>query len=97
MKKYWSAGKEIPGVNVTLKRTSSPVTGPSPPVVWFGFGWIPVSTELAAVKDGLSTVAAKLSVWLAVSRSTNSTSDGLLTRVGTSGVRDVFESFGNTR
>jgi hypothetical protein len=70
-------------VKFTVNWTSLPVTGPSPPVVWPGLGWIPLRTELFAVK-----VAARVDVMtvrfpLAVSRSSNSTSEGELTRVGT--------------
>ena len=37
-------------MKITLNRTSCPVTAPSPAVLKPGFGWIPLRTELAAVK-----------------------------------------------
>jgi len=63
-------------------------------------GW----TELAAVKLEFKTWVERLRLPADVLRSSNSTSDGELSRVGTSGVENVggplvrptFERFGNT-
>jgi hypothetical protein len=90
-----------------LNVTSWPVTRPSPPVVWFGFGWMPLSTELFGVNEVLTTAAMneRPGVGPAPSRVVNATSDGELTRVRTIGVENVgapdvrptSESVGKTR
>ena len=93
-------------MKVTLIWTSCPVTGPLPPVVWPGIGWIPPGlTLLFAVKDALSTIGMKVKPPPRLSRVSNATSEGEFTRVGTCGVennggplvRPTFESAGNTR
>src|SRR5689334_15289242 len=71
--------------------------GPSPSVVWFGDGLIPFNTELRAEKLAARTVVVYVRFPAAVSRESNSTSDGEFARVGTLGVRIVFESKGKMR
>src|SRR5216117_3813528 len=83
-------------------RTSCPFTGPSPFVAWSGTGLIPSITELAAANLWSRTVTVNRRVPSALSRVSNATSDGELTRVGTWGVlkvggpevRATSESFG---
>src|SRR5437868_3257327 len=83
---------------VTVNWTSSPVTAPSPPVVWLGLGWMPPRTEFRAVNAGLRRVSEKVSSpgWV-LSRLVKATSEGELARVTTWGVRLVLESLGKTR
>ena len=85
--------------------TSCPVTAPSPPVLKPGLGWIPLRTELAAVKDGWMILGVNVKLFAEALRSSNATSEGELTRVGTCGVlnvggpevRPTSESLGKTR
>ena len=59
------------------------MTGPLPPVVWFGIGCIPPGcTLLLAVNDAANTLVEKPNVPPALSREANSTSEGEFTRVG---------------
>jgi hypothetical protein len=72
---------------------------------WPGFGLMPFTTVLATVKLLDTRLQLKMRFPLVVLRSSNSTSDGELTRVGTAGVLNVggpevsptSESFGKTR
>ncbi len=80
-----------------LKRTSWPVIGPSPPVNWPGDGWMPFSTELLVVNEGVTIAATDSSSAALLERDAKATSEGELTRVGTFAVRVVSESFGKTR
>src|ERR1019366_6066732 len=57
----------------------------------------PGCTLLRMVKVGFNTELENDSWLAALSRVSNATSDGEFTRVGTLGVRTVFESKGNTR
>src|SRR5262249_43767643 len=95
-KKYWPAGKSRGGFpKVTSNSTSSRVTGPLPPELTLISAAL--DTEAKAVKFVLRTSVRKLSSLFAESSDRNATSEGELTRVGTLGVRTVFESRGKTR
>src|SRR6266511_4774038 len=81
-----------------LNWTSCPVSGPLPPVVWRGLGWIPPGcTLLRAVKVAANTLVLKINEFAPLSRVSKATSEGEFARVGTLGVRAVFESRGKTR
>src|SRR5205823_5240198 len=75
---------------------SCPVTGPSPLVLKFGFGKIPLRTEFAAVNDGLISPGVNVSSPAVEFLPVNSVSDGELTRVGTFPLGGLTESTGNT-
>jgi hypothetical protein len=69
-----------------LKRTSSPVAGPSPPVKGVAGGgaeWIPLTTVLRTEKLEFNRVAVALSVPALPLKAANSLSLGELTREGT--------------
>ena len=84
-------------VSVTSKETSSPVTGPSPPVNWFGILFIPFTTELATVKLLADIVAVKMrSPSTVLLRESKALSEGELTRVGTLPEGGLTESRGKT-
>ncbi len=95
-KKYWPEDS-VSGLIEKLNSTSCPVTGPSPPVNWFGKRLIPLTTEFAAVKLGLSTRDVKLKVEEPELRMSNAVSEGELVRVGTVPFGGLVESSGKTR
>jgi hypothetical protein len=79
------------GLNrVTENCSSRPVTGPSPLVVWFGLGWMPFNTLLAAVKEFAITGCENFSCPGSLElRDWKATSEGEFTRVGTCEVENV--------
>jgi hypothetical protein len=48
------------GLKVSMIKTSTPVTAPSPPVNWLGLLLMPFTTVLATAKLGFKTVALEL-------------------------------------
>ena len=62
-----------------------------------GEGWMPLRTELRAVKEALRVEVEKVMSAARESRSSKATSEGELVRVGTVMVREVLESLGKTR
>src|SRR5262249_55083662 len=95
---FLAAAVPIGGLKVTVILTSSPVTGPSPPVNGNGGGpaWIPFTTEFMAVKTGFTTAGLKLRLpaLLFLVAELISMSAGEFIRVRTGIVRVLVESMG---
>ena len=92
-------GREVEGIGeVDGELHFSPGDGALAPVVMLGSGWMPLRTELAAVKLEFKSVVCTVKPPPAVLvRSVRATSDGEFTRVGTVPDGGLTESFGNTR
>src|SRR5690242_19421398 len=88
-KKYWPAGKVSGVVKVTVNWTASPMTGPFPPVVWSGDGWMPPSWTEFKTRKGPRSCAVTVRLPGNALLSKSATSEGELTRVGTCAVLNV--------